>query len=151
MTVHETIKESIKDAMRAKDAVRLDVLRGLSAAFTNELVAKGQTPQEILADDAATAVIQRTIKQRRDSIEQFTAGGRMDLVVEEQAQLAILESLVPPMMSADEVNEVVKAKAAELGVTDKSGMPKLMGAVMADLKGKADGTVVRQAVESLLS
>lgn len=151
MSVQETIKENIKDAMRAKDQVKLDVFRGLSSSFTNELVAKGRKPQDELSDEEANTVIQRTIKQRRDSIEQFTAGGRTDLVAEEAAQLAILEALVPPMMSEDEVRAIVSAKAAELGVTDKSGIAKLMGAVMGELKGKADGTVVRTAVESILS
>lgn len=151
MTVQETIKESIKDAMRAKDQVRLDVFRGISASFTNELVAKGRKPQEELTDDEAIAVIQKLIKQRKDSIEQFKAGNREDLAQEEEAQLAVLQTLVPAMMSDEEVQAVVKAKAAELGITSKADMAKLMGPVMAELKGKADGSVVRQAVESLLS
>lgn len=149
MSLHEEIKNSIKDAMKAKDTVRLEVMRGLVTAFTNDLVAKGRTPQEMLSDEDALAVITRMAKQRKDSIEQFTKGGRMDLVEEEKPQLAILETYLPTLMSAEEVLVVARAKQAELALTDPTKKGMLMSAIMKDLKGKADGMVVKEAVDSL--
>lgn len=133
----------------AKDTVRLETLRGMSAAFTNDLVAKGKKPNEILTDEEALAVITRLSKQRKDSIEQFRKGGREDLVKEEEAQLAILETYLPKMMDREEVEKIVKAKKEELGITDATKKGMLMAGVMKDLKGKADGTVVKEVVDSL--
>lgn len=149
MSLHEEIKGEIKKAMIAKDTVRLEVMRGLVTAFTNELVATGRTPQEYLTDDEALAVITRNSKQRKDSIEQFTKGGRMDLVAEEAPQLAIIEAYLPKLMEKSEVESVVKAKQAELGITDSTKKGILMSALMKDLKGKADGTIVKEVVDSL--
>lgn len=137
--------------MKAKDAVRLAVLRGLSAAATNEAVAKGKGPDALLTDDELLSVIMRAAKQRKDSIEQFIAGGRPELAEGEQAELAVLESMLPAQMSRGEIEAAVKAKAAELGVADKAGANKLMGMLMKDLKGKADGTMVKEVVDSLFS
>lgn len=147
--LQETIKAGIKEAMMAKDAVRLETMRGMSAAFMNELVAKGRKPQDILTDEEALAVITRMSKQRKDSIEQFTKGGREDLVAEERAQLAILETYLPKLMDISEVKTIAEAKKAELGITDPTKKGMLMAALMKDLKGKADGTVVKEAVDSL--
>ena len=147
--IHEEIKAKIKEAMLARDAVRLEVLRGMSAAFTNELVAKGQKPQDMLADEAAMAVIMRLSKQRKDSIEQYTKGGRPDLAEEERAQLAVIETFLPEMMSKEEVEKVARAKQAELGITDVAKKGMLMAGVMKDLKGKADGMLVKEVVDSL--
>ena len=135
--------------MLAKDTVRLETLRGMLAGFTNELVAKGRKPSEMLADEEALVVITRLSKQRKDSIEQFGKGGRMDLVAEETAQLKILETYLPKMMERSEVEKVVKAKKEELGVTDATKKGMLMSAVMKDLKGKADGALVKEVVDSL--
>ena len=147
--IHEEIKAKIKEAMLARDSVRLEVLRGMSAAFTNELVAKGQKPQDMLADEAAMAVIMRLSKQRKDSIEQYTKGGRPDLAEEEQAQLAVIETFLPEMMGKEEVEKVARAKQAELGITDAAKKGLLMAGVMKDLKGKADGMLVKEVVDSL--
>lgn len=147
--LHEQIKNSIKEAMMAKDTVRLETLRGMSAAFTNELVAKSRKPSEMLADEEALAVITRLAKQRKDSIEQFTKGARQDLVKEEQAQLAILETYLPKLMDKSEVEKIAKAKKDELGITDPAKKGMLMSALMKDLKGKADGTTVKEAVDAL--
>lgn len=151
MSLQKDIKDQIKTAMLAKDSIKLEVLRGMSSAFTNELVAKGRKPQEELSDDEVIAVITRMAKQRKDSIEQFTAGGRTDLVAEEQAQLAIVETFLPTLMSREEIEAVVRAKQSELGMTDKSKMGMFVGTVMKDLKGKADGALVKQVVESLFA
>jgi uncharacterized protein YqeY len=147
--LHEEIKAKIKEAMLARDAVRLEVLRGMSAAFTNELVAKGKKPQEMLADEEAMAVIMRMSKQRKDSIDQFQKGGREDLVAEEKAQLAIIETFLPEMMGKADVEKVARAKQAELGITDATKKGMLMSAVMKDLKGKADGMLVKEVVDAL--
>ncbi len=149
MTLQEQIKNQIKEAMLAKDAVRLEVLRGMSAAFMNELVAKGRKPQEILTDEEVIAVITRLSKQRKDSIEQFTKGGREDLVAEEKVELQILEKYLPKMMDKADVEKIAQAKKEELSITDPTKKGMLMSALMKDLKGKADGTVVKEVVDSL--
>ena len=149
MTLHEQIKANIKEAMMAKDTVRLEVMRGLSAAFMNELVATGRTPQDLLTDEQAIAVITRISKQRKDSIEQFTKGGRMDLVAEESAQLAILETYLPKLMEKSEIEAVVKTKISETGTIDATKKGMFMATVMKDLKGKADGAIVKQVVDEL--
>jgi uncharacterized protein YqeY len=151
MSLQMDIKGKIKEAMMAKDTVRLDVLRGMSAAFTNELVAKGRKPQDELSDDEVMAVIMRLSKQRKDSIEQFEKANRPELVAEEKAQLTIIEEFLPKFMSAEEIRPIAEAKKAELGVADKSGAGKLTGVLMKDLKGKADGTTVKQVVDSLFA
>ncbi len=147
--LHEQIKSGIKEAMMGKDAVRLETLRAMVAAFMNELVAKGKKPQEMLNDEEALAVITRLSKQRKDSIEQFKKGNREDLVKVEEAQLAILEKYLPKMMDKSEVEKIAKAKKEELGITDATKKGMLMSALMKDLKGKADGTVVKEAVDGL--
>ena len=146
---HEELKAGIKEAMKAKDAVRLSVFRGLSAAATNEAVAKGKGPDALLTDDELMTVIMRAAKQRKDSIEQFEKGGRPELAENEKAELAVIETLLPAQMSRDEIEAAVKAKAAELGVVDKTGANKLIGALMKDLKGKADGTIVKEVITTL--
>ncbi|MCA9353640.1 GatB/YqeY domain-containing protein [Candidatus Nomurabacteria bacterium] len=149
MSLQTDIKEKIKEAMLAKDQVRLGVMRMLTSAFTNELVAKGKKPTEELSDDEALAVIARLAKQRKDSISQFEAGGRMDLVEEEKGQLAILEKFLPEMMGEDEVRNFVSTKKTELGVDDPKDKGKLMSEVMKELKGRADGGIVKSVVDSL--
>jgi uncharacterized protein len=145
------LKEMMKDAMRAKDSVKLSVIRGLMSAATNEAVAKGKGPDGVLSDDEMLTVITRAAKQRKDSISQFEAGGRPELAESEKAELAVIETMLPAQMSRDEVEAAVKAKAAEMNVTDKSGANQLMGAVMKDLKGRTDGNVVKEIVGSLFA
>ena len=151
MSIQQEMRDSIKGAMIAHDAVRLTVLRGLVTSFTNELVAKGKTPQSELIDDEAIAVIKRAVKQRKDSIDQFTKGNRMDLVETENAELKILETFLPKMMSKEEIKKIALAKKTELNVTDKAGLGKFMGALMKEFKGMADGTDVKEVVESLFN
>lgn len=147
MSLHTDIKEELKDALRQKDEVRLRTIRNILTSCTNELVASGKTPQDEVGDDMTLAVITRLAKQRRESIEQFKNGGRDDLAQNESNELEILERYLPEMMSEEEVSAVVQRKKEELGVAEKSDMGKLMGAVMGELKGKADGTVVKLVVE----
>lgn len=147
--LHEQIKNQIKVAMMARDSVRLEVMRGLVTAFTNELVATGKTPQEMLGDDEVIKVITRASKQRKDSIEQFTKGNRMDLVEVEKAQLAIIEEFLPKLMTEEEISEVVKNKISEFGVIDLTKKGMFMSSVMKELKGKADGSLVKEVVDKL--
>lgn len=151
MSIETNIIEGLKDALKNKDEVRLSVMRSIKAGFTNELVAKGMTPQSEVTDDLALSVIKRLAKQRKDSIEQFRNGGREDLAVVEEKELAILETLLPQMMSQDDIRPIAEKKKAELGIEDKSKMGILIGAVMKELGGKADGGDVKVVVESLFN
>lgn len=149
MTLHEDIRASLKDAMKAKDAVKLRTVRSMLTAFTNELVATGKTPQDMLDDQGVLSVIKRLSKQRKESIVQYEAAGRPELAEPEKEELAVLESYLPTLMSIDAIRPIAEAKKAELGVTDKSKMGVLVGAIMKELVGKADGADVKQVVESL--
>lgn len=150
MLLHEQIKTEIPDAMKARDAERLRCARNLLAALTNELVAKGKKPNEILPDSDAYAVVKRLAKQRKDSIAQFKAGGREDLVAGEETELAYLSKLLPAEMSEDDLRALVLKKKEELGITDKSKIGMLIGAVLKEAKGNADGNVVKRIAEELL-
>ncbi|MDP1707387.1 MAG: GatB/YqeY domain-containing protein [bacterium] len=151
MAIHETLKKSIPDALRAHDEVRLRTLRSLVTAMTNEVVAKKRKPDEYLADDDAFAVIKRAANQRKDSIEQFENASRNDLVEPEKLELAILESYLPSLMSREEIEIIAKAKMTELRISSKADAGKFTGALMKELKGKADGGDVKAVVDSLLS
>ncbi|TSC67296.1 MAG: hypothetical protein CEO19_285 [Parcubacteria group bacterium Gr01-1014_73] len=151
MTIHQKIKGEIKEAMLAKEAVRLTVVRGLAAAFTNELVAKRRKPTEELKDDEALAVIKRSVKQHKDSIEQFAKGGRKDLVKEEEAELKILETYLPKMLNEKEVRKIAEAVKAKLKFSDKAKIGIFVGATMKECKGLADGTLVKKIAEKLLA
>lgn len=149
MTLHEQIKNNIKESMKSGDKVRLEVMRGLVTAFTNELVATKRTPQDLLTDEEAIKVITRASKQRKDSIEQFTKGDRMDLVDIETDQLHILEEFLPKLMEVGEVEEFVKEKLSLLTVKDVAKKGMFISSIMKDLKGKADGAVVKEVVDKL--
>ena len=151
MPLHEKIHGELKDALRAKDAARLRTIRSMLTAFTNELVATHKKPNETLGDTETLAVIKRLAGQRRDSIEQFQKGGREDLVHEEQAELAVLEAYLPQMLSQEEIEPIVQKKKEELGITDKSKIGLLIGAVMKECAGKADGADVKAVAERLLA
>ena len=151
MAIHETLKKSIPDAMRARDAVKLQTLRSLITAMTNEVVAKKRKPDEMLTDEEAVAVLKRAANQRKDSIEQFLKGGRPELAEPEKLELAIIDSYLPSMMSRDDIMTVAKAKMAELGVSSKADAGKFTGALMKELKGRADGSDVKAVVDELLT
>ena len=145
------LKEAMKDAMRAKDSVKLAVIRGLITAAMNEAVTKGKGPDGILDEGEMLSVITRASKQRKDSIEQFEKGGRPDLAEPEKAELAIIQTMLPAQMSHDEIVAAATAKAAEMDVTDKTGANKLMGMLMKDLKGRADGNAVKAVVDGMFA
>lgn len=147
--MQEQIKASIKAAMIAKEMDKLQVLRLISAAFTNELVSQGHPPTDPLSDEDCMKVIKRLAKQRKDSIEQFTAGGRPDLAESELAELAIIEELLPAQMSEAEIEEKVKAKlAAEPIDATKKGI--FVGQMMKELGGNADGALVKAVIDRLV-
>lgn len=134
--------------MRAKDEVRLRVLRGLVTAFTNELVATKRMPQDTLTDEEVLRVIERGVKQRKDSIEQFTKGGREDLAKDEQAELAILDGYLPEMMAQSEIETIAQAKLQTQA--EKPSVGAFTGMLMKELKGKARGEDVKAVVDKLL-
>jgi uncharacterized protein YqeY len=148
MTLHQTIKQHTKESMLAKTETRTLVLRGIQAEIQKELLAK-KSPATEATDDEALAVIKRLVKQRKDSIDQFTKGGRKDLADNEAAELVILQAYLPASMPKEEIQKVAIAKKAELGVTDKTGAGKLIGAVSKELKGKAEGADIKEVVEGL--
>lgn len=145
------IKEDLKTAMKARDQVRVDTLRGALAAFTNELVAKAMKPTDEVSDDMALTVLKRLGKQRKDSIEQFTKGGRPELAEKEAAELKMIEVYLPQMASREDIEKVARTKKEEMGITDASGAGKLMGAVIKEFAGGADGADVKAVVTALLA
>lgn len=150
MTIQEQIKEDLKESMKAKDTLRTNVLKSFISAFTNEAISLGRKPQEPLSNEEALNVIKKLSKQRKDSIEQYQKGGRPELAEAEKEELAIIEEYLPEMMSEEEVRAHVLKKKDEMNITSADQFSQLMGAIMADLKGKADGSVVKKVVEEVL-
>ncbi|PIP55447.1 MAG: glutamyl-tRNA amidotransferase [Candidatus Zambryskibacteria bacterium CG22_combo_CG10-13_8_21_14_all_42_17] len=150
MSLHQDIKKQMIEALKAKDTLRLNVIRGLLSAFTNEAVSKKRKPDEVLSDEEALVVISRAVKQRKDSIEQFEKGGRPELAEVEKSELAILGTYLPTQMSREEVVVFIKKKQVELNM-DKSKKGQFMGIIMKDLKGQADGSMVKEIIDSLFS
>ena len=144
------IRAQIPVAMKARDQLRVDTLRGCIAAFTNELVAKGRKPTEELTDDEAITVLKRLGKQRADAAEQYTKGGRPELANKETAEKRIIEEFLPQMASRDEIDKVARAKMAEMGSVDSAALGKLTGAVLKEFAGRADGNEVKAVIQSLL-
>ena len=147
MPLKDQITEDMKTAMRAKDSARLLTIRGLLAALKQKEVDERIT----LDDTSVVAILDKLIKQRKDSISQFAAGGRTDLVDKETAELKVLEAYLPQRMSADEVAAEVAKIVAELGATGPGDMGKVMGAVKTRLAGKADMASVSAAVKQALN
>ncbi len=149
ITLHETIKNKIIDAMRAHDAITLETLRGLTSLFSYELIAK-KSSDTFIDDESAMTLIKRSVKQRKDSIEQFEKGGRKDLVKKEKAELAILEKFLPETMSKADIKKIVEAKLKKDGKPDAKKLGAFIGGLMKELKGKADGADVKEVVEGLV-
>jgi uncharacterized protein YqeY len=147
--MHETIKKQMVEAMRAKDALKLEVLRGLLSSFSNELIAK-KSADTTLKDEDALAVIKRAVKQRKDSIEQFEKGGRADLADKEKKELAILEAYLPATMSRADIKKIVTAKLKESGPIDPKKAGQFMGLIIKELKGKAEGSDIKAVVDELV-
>lgn len=148
MTMQEQIKSALKPAMIAKDTVRVGTIRMILAAFTNELVTQGRPPTEPLSDDDCMKVIKRLAKQRKDSIEQFIAGGRPELAEDEKAELTVLEEFLPAQMSEQEIEEKVKVKLAECPL-DPTKKGQFVGTMMKELGSNADGALVKAVIDKL--
>ena len=147
MTLKDRITEDMKTAMRAKDAARLLTIRGLLAACKQR-----EVDERIVLDDAAvTAIIDKLVKQRKDSITQFSAGNRQDLVDKEAAELVVLEAYLPQRLGADEIAAEVAKVVAELAATDPGDMGKVMAAVKTRLAGQAEMGLVSAAVKKALA
>jgi uncharacterized protein YqeY len=148
MSLEQALTADIVTAMRAKDATRLTALRMLKTALTNKNIEKGRA----LEGAEELAVVSMLVKQRRDSIEQFTKGGRIDLADKEQAEIAILETYLPVSASDEELATAVSAAVVETGATNPKDMGKVMKAAMAALAGKTvDGKKLSEAVRARLN
>ena len=145
------IRTDMTTAMKARDDLRVQTLRGALAAFVNELVAKGRKPTEELSDADAVVVLKRLGKQRREAAEQYEKGGRAELAAKESRELTIIEEYLPSAAGREEIEKVASAKKLELGITDISGVGKLTGAVMKEFAGRADGNDVKAVISGILS
>lgn len=150
MTLQDTIKEELKNAMRVKDKLRMDVLRSLLAGFVNEVVAQGQKPDTPITDDMALKVIKKLLKQRKEAGQQFKAGGRDDLAEKELKEAEIIEEFMPEQMSEDEIKVIAQGCMQETDASAKSDFGKVMPCVMKKVEGRADGSTVKAVLESLL-
>lgn len=147
MNLKDRITEDMKAAMRAKDADRLLTIRGLLAALKQK-----EVDERVTLDDAmVVAIVDKLIKQRKDSIAQFGTAGRQDLVDKETAELKVLEAYLPARLSAEEVQAAVAALVAELGASGPADMGKVMGAAKQRFAGHADMGLVSAAVKQALS
>ena len=142
MLLTERIRTELTEAMKARDAATLSTLRMIQSALKYEQIEKGHE----LSDEEAQVVIRRAVKQRQDSIEQYTKGGRQDLADKEAAELAMLEKYLPKQMSDAEVEAAVKSVIAEVGATSKKDSGRVMKEVMAKFKGLVDGKKVQEVV-----
>lgn len=149
MSLQKRIDEDLKEAMRAKDAPRLSVLRMLKAALKNAAIEKVGTTGE-LADSDAIAVIRKQVKQRHDSIESFEKGGRAELAEKEKAEIAVLNNYLPRSMTAEELQRVVAETIAEVGATSRAQMGAVMKALQPRVAGRADGKTLSAEVQRQL-
>jgi uncharacterized protein YqeY len=148
MALEQKLTADIGTAMKARDATRLTALRMLKSALMNKSIEKGRA----LEESEEMQVVSSLVKQRRDSIEQFTAGGRADLAAKEQAEIAVLETYLPPSVSNEELERAVSDAVAQTGATGPKDVGKVMKAVMAALSGKTvDGKKVNELVRGKLS
>ena len=147
--ISEKIKKKLKEAMKSRNKIEMTVLRDILTGFTNKLIEIGKTPQDVINDVEALCVIKRLAKQRKDSIKQFEKAGRSDLAGVEKAEFLILEEYIPQMMSKEDITTVAISKKRELNIKDKAKIGVLIGAVMKELKDKADGSAVKEVVEGL--
>ena len=151
MSLQQQFKEDMKTAMKAKETQKLMTIRGVLSAFTNKLVEMGKMPQDELPDADALAVIKTEVKRRKDSIQQYTDAGRPELAADEQFELEVLSAYLPETMSRDAIREIALAKKEEMGITDKSKMGQLMGALVQATGGNADGADIKAVVDEILA
>ena len=150
MKLQERVDSDLKDAMRAKEATKLGVLRMLKSALKYAEIEKSGTEAD-LSETEAVQVIRKQVKQRQDSIESFEKGGRADLAAKEKEELSILNAYLPQAMSSDELSKLVREAIAEVGATSKAQMGAVMKAAQAKVAGRADGKTLSQEVLRQLS
>ena len=148
MTLQERIDSDLKDAMRAKEAGKLAVLRMLKSALKYAAIEK---PDGVLDDATATQVIRKQVKQRQDSIESFEKGGRPELAAKEKDEMEMLNAYLPKGLSAEELSTLVRETISEVGATSKAQMGAVMKAVQAKAAGRADGKTLSAEVQRQLS
>ena len=149
MTLFQQVDSDLKDAMRARDAVKLGVLRMLKSALKYGAIEKSGADAE-LNDADAVQVIRKQVKQRQDSIESFEKGGRPELAEKEKAELAILNSYLPQQLSLDELAKIVRETIAEVGAISKAQMGAVMKALQPKIAGRADGKTLSAEVQKQL-
>src|SRR6184192_2738625 len=150
MTFQERLDSDLKEAMRAKDATTLGVLRMLKSALKYTAIEKSGAEAE-LSDAEAAQVIRKQAKQRQDSIDSFEKGGRAELVAKEKEELSILQAYLPQAMGADELAKVVRDTIAEVGATSKAEMGTVMKALQEKVAARTDGKTLSQEVQKQLS
>src|SRR5436309_12055472 len=150
MTLQQSVDSDLKDAMRAKDASKLGVLRMLKSALKYAAIAKSGAEAQLTKAEAAQ-VVRKQAKQREDSIESFEKGGRVELAAKEKEELSILNAYLPQAMSADELAKVVRETIAEVGATSKAQMGAVMKALQAKVAGRTDGKTLSAEVQKQLS
>jgi len=151
MSIKDQIMADLKEAMKNKEKERLRVLRSLKSKMLEREINERKGGEAELSDEQAIEVLMKAAKQRKESIEQFEEGGRDDLASSEQEELEVIESYLPEMLSEEEVRDVTREKIEELGAEDMSDMGQVMGVLMQELKGKAEGSVVSKVVKKELS
>ncbi|HMM17740.1 MAG: GatB/YqeY domain-containing protein [Petrimonas sp.] len=149
MSLFDTISDEIKKAMLARDKVRLEALRGVKKEFLEAKTAKGASDE--LSDETATAILQKMVKQRKDSAEIYTAQERADLASDELAQLRVIQEFLPQQLSPEELESAVKSIISETGAQSMKEMGKVMGIATRQLAGKAEGRAISEMVKKLLS
>ena len=150
MSLQQRIDADLKDAMRAKDTLKLAVLRMLKAAMKNAAIEKSGADAE-LTDADATQVIRKQVKQRQDSIESFEKGGRPELAAKEKQEISILQSYLPQQMNAEELKQAVRDMILELNAASKAQMGAVMKALQAKIGDRIDGKTLSQEVQRQLS
>ncbi len=149
MNLFDKVSEDIKDAMRAKDKVRLEALRGIKKEFLEAKTAKGAGDE--LSDETAILIIQKMVKQRKDSADIYKTQGREDLAGDELAQVAVLEEYLPKQLTQDELDAKISEIIAQVGASSPADMGKVMGVATKALAGIAAGKAISETVKKLLS
>ena len=149
MTIFDQVSEDIKKAMLAKDKVALDALRGVKKEFLEAKTAPGSNGE--LPDERALQILQKLVKQRKESAEMYRSANRPELAEEEMAQCRVIEGYLPAMMSEEELNKALEAIIAEVGAEGPKDMGKVMGVATKRLAGKAEGRAISAAVKTLLN
>ncbi|RYL91573.1 GatB/YqeY domain-containing protein [Sporolactobacillus sp. THM7-4] len=147
MNLVDRLTTDMKQAMRAKDKVRLSVIRMIKTSMQNESIKLGRE----LSDDEALSVLTRELKQRKDSLQEFENAGRQDLVDEVSKEIEIVQSYMPEQLSDDELQSIIEETISEVGAKSKADIGKVMKAVMPKIKGRADGSSVNRLVRSQLN